>query len=56
MHGMEGMTSEAVQSLLPQVQQLEASSAENVVLHQRIADLEMQAHQYQNLVAVYQKL
>ena len=43
-HGMEGMTSEAVQSLLLWVQQLEASSAENVVLCQRITDLEMQAH------------
>ena len=53
---MEGMTSEAVQSLIPWVQQLEASSAENVVLHQRIADLETQAHQYQNLVVAHQKL
>ena len=50
------MTSGAVQSLLLWVQQLEASSTENVALHQRIADLKTQAHQSQNPVAAYQKL
>ena len=48
---IEGMTSEVVQSLLLWVQQLKASSAENVVLYQRIADLEIQVYQYQYLVA-----
>ena len=54
-NGMEGMTSEAVQSLLLWVQQLEASSAANVVLWQRIGDLEMQVHQCQSLAVAYQK-
>ena len=44
-----------VQSLLWCIQQLESSNAENVVLHQRIVDLETQAYQVQNLAAVHQK-
>ena len=44
-----------VQSLLQCIQQLESSNVENVVLHQRIVDLETQAYQAQNLVAVHQK-
>ena len=44
-----------VQSLLQCIQQLESSNAENVVLHQRIVDLETQAYQVQNLSAVHQK-
>ena len=44
-----------VQSLLQWIQQLEMLNAENVVLWQRIADLETQAYQAQNLTAVYQK-
>ena len=44
-----------VQSLLWHIQQLESSSAENVVLHQRVIDLETQAYQAQKLAAVYQK-
>ena len=55
-HGMEVMTGEAVQSLHLWVQQLQASSAENVVLCQRMADLEKQAHQYQSRAVAYQKL
>ena len=44
-----------VQSLLWCIQQLESSSAENVVLYQRVIDLETQAYQEQQLAAVYQK-
>ena len=44
-----------VQSLLWCIQQLKSSNAENVVLHQRIVDLETQAYQVQNLAAVHQK-
>ena len=38
-----------VQSLLQHIQQLETLNAENAVLQQRIADLETQAYQVQNL-------
>ena len=44
-----------VQSLLQWIQQLETLNAENVMLWQRIADLETQAYQAQSLTAVYQK-
>ena len=44
-----------VQSLLQCIQQLKTSNAENVVLQQRIVDLETQAYQVQKLAAVYQK-
>ena len=44
-----------VQSLLQCIQLLELLNAEKVVLHQRIADLETQAYQVQNLASVYQK-
>ena len=44
-----------VQSLLQHIQLHETSNAENVVLQQRIADLDTQAYQVQNLTAVYLK-
>ena len=44
-----------IQSLLQCIQQLKSSNAENVVLHQRIADLEVPANQVQNLATAYQK-
>ena len=43
------------QSLLQCIQQLESSNAENIVLNQRIADLETQVYQAQSLAAVYQR-
>ena len=58
MLGSDAMTrtnDSVVQSLLQCIQQLELLNAENVVLHQRIAGLETQAHQVQNLASVYQK-
>ena len=44
-----------VQSLLQCIQKLESLNAENVVLHERIADLEAQAFQAQSLASVYPK-
>ena len=44
-----------IQSHLQNIQQLKSSNAEYVVLHQRIADLETQANQVQNLATAYQK-
>ena len=52
---MTGTNDSVVQSLLQCIQQLESWNDENVVLHQRIADLETQAYQVQNLALVYQK-
>ena len=44
-----------VQSLLQCIWQLESASAENVMLHQWVIDLETQAYQAQHLVTVHQK-